>query len=62
MFVGERFPTKEEAEMPRYDEDDDDGYDRARDAFLTGDSDVPVTRRQRQEVADERDWWNRYRR
>lgn len=48
--------------MPRYDEDDDDGYDRARDAFLTGDSDVPVTRRQRQEAAEEREWWNRHRR
>lgn len=42
--------------------DDDDGYDRARDAYLTGDSDRPITRRQWQHWNDERDEWRRERR
>lgn len=51
--------------MPRYNDDDDndDAYEARRDAFLTGDSDIPMTRKQRQERNDERDhrlydrWW-----
>ena len=42
--------------------DDDDDYDRQRDAWLTGDSNRPVTRRQRQAWNDERDQYRQDRR
>lgn len=48
--------------MPRYDEDSDDEFEARRDAFLTGDSDVPVTGKQRREWYAEREHYREERR
>lgn len=44
-----RYPSTYRSPAPRYDENTDDEYDAMKDAYLTGESSIPVTRSQREE-------------
>lgn len=46
---------------PRYDENTDDEYDAMKDAYLTGESSIPVTQSQRDEARAEEEEYRRNR-